>query len=431
MFYNKDNPQWKFSENQSISDEEYYQLTDEYNELFRDLLHADFRDMNEKLYGIKEQYSSPEEKERKRKKQLIAGIFIMIGFAGLVMLLIFKQLVIFGYCASALLTVFGISMIISGRGEIVESTSKAIINRCIGGGMAVGGLSVIILMLFRSRMAEAEFFILLFVIVFGIAGLTLLLITILKAISGKIIYTEEISAKCTGYIRYVETSEGSNNRRHIFIMTSPLFNYSYEGVQYEAVYDEFIAKKDSDVFLGETVSLRVDPKHPENIKSPVTTHPGAIIFQGFMAVACMAVAIGMGLYVAAGSAKGMTVETEWSPLINKINGDETSSKTKVTDEMIEELYVNKKFPGQEWYYEVVTVAENEPVADGVRIIYDDESFCTVINVDGTEDKPGTVLMVYYVIDEELLATGKHYKRSFAKGDPELFEYVGSHGAYEG
>lgn len=431
MYFNKDNPQWKFSENQYLTDEEYYQLTDDYNALTREMLHVDFRDINEKFYGVKEQYSSSEEKERKRKLGLIYGIIGIAGFIGLVLLLIFKQLVIFGYCASALLIIIGITVIVTGRGEVLESSSKAIFNRLMGIGMTLGGIIIGILMIIRTRFSEAEFFILLFVAVFGIAGLALLLITVLRLCSGKIIYTGEVTAECIGYVRCVNSEEGSNQTRHVFIMTSPLFRYNFEGVQYEAIYDEFVAKRDADIALGQSVSINVDPKHPENIKSPSMTHAGGSAFMIFMAVACIAVAVGMGIYVAAGSAKDMTVETEWNPMIDKLNGDEKVSLTKISDDMIQKTYVDKEYPSQEWYYEVATVAGNEITKDGVRVSFDDDSFCYVITTDSTGKKPGDKCMLFYVIDREYLDYGKGYKIIFATGDPEVFQYTGSHGAYEG
>ena len=100
MFYNKDNPQWKFNEEQYLSQEEYYRFVDEYDELCRSMLSADIRDWNNKLYGIKET-GTPEEQERKKKQGLIYAGIAMIVFASLVVSLIFKQILIFGFIACA------------------------------------------------------------------------------------------------------------------------------------------------------------------------------------------------------------------------------------------------------------------------------------------------------------------------------------------
>jgi hypothetical protein len=428
MFYNKDNPQWKFNEEQYLSQEEYYRFVDEYDELCRSMLSADIRDWNNKLYGIKET-GTPEEQERKKKQGLIYAGIAMIVFASLVVSLIFKQILIFGFIACAVFLYVGISMIVTGRGEALESTSKAIMNRIIGACMSLASVSIALVLLFRSHFEGAELFLLIFVIVFGLAGLALVVITILKALSDKYIYTEEINATCAGYVRYVNREEGSNNRRFTFINTSPLFSYSYGGVQYEAVWDEFVSKKDSDIALGQTVPIRIDPRHPENIASPIMKHPGGIVFKIIMGAACIAVAVGLGIYLMNGSAKTMTVETEWNPVIDKINGDEKSKLIQVTDNDIESLYVEKLNITSEWYYEIGVVATKEITADGEVISFTDEAFNKVIYADFKAPEPGTKLLLYYTVEEERLEYGKGYKHSFASGDPDRFEYVGTHGAY--
>ena len=431
MFYNKDNPQWKLSQDQYLSDEEYHALIDDYNELTRSMLSVDFRDINEKFYGVKEKYATEEERERKRRKTLFGTICAMIVFAGLILSLVLKQILIFAFVFTAIFLIAGISILITGRGEVVESTSKAIFNRVIGVAITLASVLVLLLLLFRSHFAQAEFFLLIFVIVFGIAGLTLLAVAVMPALSGKLIYTEQITATCAGYVRSVDAESGEHNNRFLFIKTSPLFNYSYEGIQYEAVYDDFVVKKDSDIALGQNALISIDPRHPENIKSPAMTHKGALALEIGMALICIAVAVGMGIYIVNGSAKDMTVETQWNPAINKINGETESSVIQVTDEMIQELYVDKLSYIDEWYVETCTVASTKITAEGEVMSFEDKTFQNILYPDCSAPEPGTKLTVFYYIDEEYLPYGEYYKRSFTSGDPALFEYVGSHGAYSG
>ena len=428
MFYNKDNPQWHLTEEQFLSRDEYYRIVGEYDELCMSMLRTDVRDFGSKFYGVKET-GTPEQQEAKRKKAIFGIICIMIVFASLVVSLLLKQLVIFGYIACAVFLIFGISMIISGRGEVVESTSRAIINRVIGAGMALASIVLLLLIVFRNSLAEAEFFIMLFVIVFGMTGLVLLVCSVMRALSGKLIYTEGINATCAGYVRYVDRDSNENGRSHVFIHASPLFTYSYDGVQYEAVWDEFPAKEDLDIALGQSVPVKIDPKHPENIMSPATAHPGALVFMIIMALLCIGVGVGMGIYVTTGAAKGMTVETQWNPVIDEINGDAGDTRSKVTDDMIKSYYLDKQNITAEWYYEEVTVKEKNYTAEGQVITFTDEAFNSILYTDGTAPQPGTVMMIFYTVDEDRVASGYRYKRSFTSGDPEQFVYVGSHGAY--
>ncbi|MBR6960126.1 MAG: hypothetical protein IKH76_06565 [Clostridiales bacterium] len=431
MLFNKDNPQWYFSEARELSSEERSEITDKYNELTRKMLTTDFRDIDEQFYGIKPSGDlTEEETASKRKKMLIGAVAGIIIFAGLIIALIFKQLLIFGYAACAIFLVVGISVMVTGKGDRIESTSRAGLNRIIGLFMALASLMIILLIIFRGRFSSGEFFILLFVIVFGLSGLGLLIVTVIKAFSGKLIYKDEITATCAGYVRYVSRDQSSNgyNRVHTFIHTSPLFKYSYEGTQYEAVYDEFPVKADSDIEPGQTVTIKIDPRHPENIKSPVTTHPVAIGFSIFMGLAFIGVAVGLGIYTAGGYAAGTKVDTKWNPLVEKINGN-NPDLVDITDDYMTENYIDKQFPGKEWYYERGVVTGKEQVEGGTAIELSDDSFMRILYTDNTAPEPGTELLIFYVINEENLQYGIRYKNSVSTADPNKFEYVGTHGAY--
>lgn len=435
MLYNKNNPQWKFSEDQYLRDDDYYNMVDEYDALVKSMLKTDFRDINEKLYGVKETYTSEEDRERKRKKQLIGGICAAAIFAGLVLSLLFKQILIFGYAMCAVFLFAGISVIVTGKGEIVESTSKAIFNRVMGFAMAFASVVIIVLMLFRTKMAEAEFFLLLGVVVFGITGLAILVLTVMKALSGKIVYIEEVNATCAGYVRYVSHDSGEGGGRFTFIHTSPLFRYSYDGVQYEAVYDDFIVKKDSDVALGQNLNIKIDPKHPENIQSGATTHKGGIAFMIIMGLISAGVAVFLGIYVMSGAAKTMTVETQWNTPVDLVNNDsETVTETtlmQITDDMIEQAYADQ-LKGEDWYIETVTVKTTHTSAgsDVVELYFSDDTFYRA-NTDDKTLTPGTELLVFYTVDEDRKADDLPFKIVFSFGRPGEFNYTGSHKAYAG
>ena len=430
MYYNKDNPQWHFNQEQYLSQEEYDLIVGESIDLVKTMLKADVRDFSSAMYGVKE-LGTVEEQEAKRKKAIWGIVGGIVVFAGLVLALVLKQILIFGFIACAIFFVVGISMIVTGKGEIVESSSRAHLNRVIGGSMALASLLIALLMIFRNHFAQAEFFILLFILVFGIAGLALIILTILKAMAGKTIYTQEVYATCTGYVRYVSRDETEHHRSVTFINTSPLFSYSVDGVQYEAVWDEFVTKKDSDIALNQTVTIKVDPRHPESIISPVMTHPGVIVFQLVMGLLCFGVAVGLGIYTASGAAKDMTVETSWNPVIEEINGTTEPEITvlQITDEMIEQYY-SDKIKNKEWYFDTVTVATKNYTSDGQTITFTDETFVDLICPNGQAPEPGTELLVFYTIDEEYVETGYKYKRIFTTGRPGEFEYVGSHTSYK-
>ena len=428
MLYNKDNPQWFFSEEQFISAEESDRIVNEYDQLCRNMLKTDFRDINRKFYGIKED-TDPEDREANRKKQLIGAVFGIVIFAGLILSLVFKQLVLFGYIGCSLFLIAGISMMLTGRGEVVESTSKMSLNRGIGTAISLGSVLLILLIFFRKHFSDSEVFLLIFVITFGLAGLTLLFAAIFRASSGIFIYTRDVTATCTGYVRTVHRDTGKNGVRFTYVCTSPLFSYSVDGAHYEAMWDEFVFKKNSDIAMGQTVPIKVDPRRPENIKSPATTHPLTVSFEIFMGVAFTAVAVGLGIYILTGNGKNMKLETKWNPAIEKINGETESSLTKITDEMIQTLYKEKLGSDQKWYVETAIVAQIETSDEGKAITFTDEAFNGILYKDGNVPEPGTSLIIFYTVDGTRLLSGKHYKRMFTTADPAKYVYSGSHSAY--
>ena len=150
MFYNKDNPQWHFNQEQFLSEEEYDLIVGENIDLAKTMLTSDVRDFGEKIYGVKD-LGTVEEQEAKRKKRMLGIIGGAVVFAGLVLALILKQILIFGFVACAVFFAAGISMIVTGKGDIVESSSRARLNRVIGGGMALASLLLVLLMIFRNH----------------------------------------------------------------------------------------------------------------------------------------------------------------------------------------------------------------------------------------------------------------------------------------
>ena len=425
MLYNKDNPQWFFSEEQHISSEESSRIIRESKQLVTKILKTDVRDFGANIYGVK---NDSEDSDSTRSNSIIGIVIGILVFAGLILSLIFKNLVIFGYIGCGVFLFAGISMLLTGKGEIVESSSRAVLNKVIGFDIALASLLLILLIYFRKQFAGAEVFILIFVITFGLSGITLLFAAVFRTVSGKLIYTREVTATCSGYVRYVSRDSDNHYRGTVFIHTSPLFSYSVDGVQYQAVWDEFVTKQDSDIALGQNVPIKVDPKHPENIKSPVSAHPAIIGFEVFLAVAFAAIAIWLGIYTASGAAKNMKVSSNWAPAAEAINGTTETSRIKVTDDIISEKYKDDLSGNKQWYVETVTVKTKDTTDNGHVIYFTDETFKGILYKKDAPE-PGTVRIAFYTIDEEKLSSGKKYKKVFSIADPETFEYIGSHKAY--
>ena len=436
MLANRDNPYWYFSDDQFLKEEDSRKMVDDYYKRCKEALHSDILEFNERMYGIRPPaYEEPEEKEQRKRKVIASAIISSVVFICLAVSLIMRQFVIFGYIGGSLFAFAGISIMITGKATELDSASKALRNRVMGLGIASGAILIALLIFFRDRFSSSVFFILLFIVSFGIAGLTMLLSSVVRAFAGKLIYTQDVEAACVGFVRTMMSEQSdSSSRGNTYICTSPLFNYSYEGNQYTAVYDDFVIGRDSTIALDQKVTIRIDPKHPENIKSPEENKPAGIAFLIILGLAFTAVAIGLGIYVAGGNANNLTFETRGSTGIPPIDAETVSTsslpKIVISDKAIEEYYLNKMHPGEEWYCEISTVASVEETENGMVITLSDSTFKT-FRTESAPPEPGTEVICFYVIDKDRLELEYGYKTIMSYGDVRVFEYSGSHTAYAG
>jgi len=433
MLYNRKNPQWKYSEEQFIGEDEYNQMIDDYTALRKEILTTDIRDINSKLYGPGEPDDlTDEDRETKRKKTLVGYIVIIAAFIAMVVAFLLKQLVIGGLIFCAFFAFAGISLILTGQAEKTDTASLALKNRIMGVFITIGAVAIGLVIIFRDHFRGGELFITICALAFGLAGVALILIMVFRVLSSKIVYTQEVSATCTGYVRYAGSDKaGDSGMVSYFVYTSPVFRYSYSGTQYECVYDEFPVRRDSDIALGQTAAIRIDPRHPENILGPDSNHPAGVALAMVMGIAFTVVGVGLALFLSSGIAAQQTVETSWNPLVEKING-ETSETTlpQITDEMIESLYLDKLYPGEDWYVDETYIAEHEITDEGTVVSYADSAFKPTLFTPGdTPPEVGTRVYMFYVIDKDALDRGYGYKQSFVYERVDRMEYVGEHGSF--
>ena len=174
MLANRDNPYWYFSDDQFLKEEDSRKMVDDYYKRCKEALHSDILEFNERMYGIRPPaYEEPEEKEQRKKKVIASAIISSVVFICLAVSLIMRQFVIFGYIGGSLFAFAGISIMITGKATELDSASKALRNRVMGLGIASGAILIVLLIFFRDRFSSSVFFILLFIISFGIAGLTM------------------------------------------------------------------------------------------------------------------------------------------------------------------------------------------------------------------------------------------------------------------
>ena len=264
-------------------------------------------------------------------------------------------------------------------------------------------------------------------------------------------YKEEISANCVGYARIVK-DESSNSRGHhrrgFSFMTSPIFEYTYQGKEYIGIYDRMIDGLDADLNMG-PVSIRIDPDHPEDIYHSSKK----VMVKGlFVGIICVALAAFLVLFLPLGKAEGPDpMNTGMSPktIISLIFGSDSQKQrimeslgdglkrtaganSEITDELVQHMADQFKESG-EWYYELATVERYDEYDNGkhFNIVFTDKTMPQV-GQSGKPDGLGDKWIVFYTIEEyESNGEKKINKSIFFAANPKEQTYVGTHKAYEG
>ncbi|MCR5593738.1 MAG: hypothetical protein K6F79_08355 [Saccharofermentans sp.] len=418
MLYDKSFERFKFSTDQYIDQAKVSELHREYADFTKQLLMGDYKKVNTAMYGY-------EQKGSKASGIIFAVIFIS-AMAAIIAFALMKNItgVILSFTGIFL---FAGIMLLLGKALIAKqsNTSKERLKMRLRGFIITAVcVSIIAIVLNKDKFQGVQMYILLAVILFGAAALWLILFAFVDVFAKMFLYRETVDAKCIGYVRIVD-SEGSTNesinvrKRFFYIMTSPVFEYTYNGRQIEALYDDLVVNNNSDVALGTYETIRINPNHPEDIYSPRATKINSaayVIFGMFAAVAAIAIAI-LGLSPNA----NVTYE---GPAVSD------SGLIVVGDEEIEESYASD-INGQDWYIETLVIDTAETEGDYLILRFDDPGMRALRIPADSGYAAGDSIIVLYTIDDEWLDEGVQYKDSFIFINPGEYEYQGNHGAYEG
>lgn len=425
MRYNRDFKRWKFSTDRIIETEEYQWMIDEYDEFRKKMLHVDIRDMNHELYGMPKRDGN--ESTGSKIRNAVITILVIGAFISCAVALILKQILVFGILFCSLFFVAGAIMVFTGQADTNDTPSKKIRGRIIGIFIMLGSGAILSLILLRDRFLEAEMLVWIASAAFGLAGLCLVCLAIIDKLSDKIIYKEEIDAKCIGYIRMVDSqsdSDGGPPMTYMYI--SPVFEYSYEGQRIEAVYDTLQLGDCCDIELDSYARIRIDPKHPEDIMGPNVTANSRFVSMLIFGIIFSCVGSGLAWYSLLGGTKDLTVETSWNELLPDTT--EAPAKQQINDEAIEANYADD-INGKDWYFEVTTVVSAEDYQGNLLLTFDDSFEKMLVKTD-TGFKAGDDICIFYTVAFESEDQTEGYKCPFVYTKPSEVEYTGSHTAFK-
>lgn len=319
-------------------------------------------------------------------------------------------------------------------------------------GIAIGiiGLAGAIPLFFAKMLGSSGAFMLMAVCLFAAVGIAMFVGFFMSlGLKGRK-YKEEISANCVGYTRIVR-EESSHSRGHhrggFSFMTSPIFEYTYQGREYRSIYDRMIDGLDADLNMG-PVSIRIDPDHPEDIyhsSKPVMVK-GLLV--GIICLALTAVLafffITKQLTAPRAPEVNMGPKTIFAMLFGSDDQKENAMEalgeglkksvgtdSEITDEVVEHMAEQYSAVG-EWCYELAKV-ERYDVQDDKKynIIFADPAF-PQIGKNGKPDGLGDTWIVFYTLYEyESNGEKKIGKSPFFDANPKEYTYTGTHKAYEG
>ncbi|SCW59707.1 Protein of unknown function [Ruminococcaceae bacterium YRB3002] len=431
MLYDRSIEQLFFSKDQYLSDEEYSEIKQKYDEFLKEVLVTDVREMNKKLYGIDE----PERSGGAKVFYYIIGGCFLAAFVGAVVALVMKSLLIFGYIFAGIFLVGGILSLITPSVSDMDtrSTSQRYTIRAWAVLMIALALDALVFIFIRDRLTSAELMVYLISTMFAICGIFLCVFAFLNRIMNIKIYSLEVPARCTGYVRRVDYEQRSSGRgRFTEIYTSPLFEYQVNGRAYESVYDVFSYGKDSDISLGETVPIRVDPKEPANVGNPKNRKVSWAVPMIIMGILFACAGFGLIFYAAAGNIKDLTVETSWNALVD--GGGETSAAETtliaITDDIVESSY-GAAIAGRDWYIEKAVVHTVSRYEDKVIVSFEDYGFRELLFEPDNAPVKGDELYLMYTLNDDHENMANAYKEVFTYFRADEAQYAGNHTAFAG
>jgi len=430
MRFKPDFKRWHFSTKQFIETEEYQDIMADYHDFQRSMLKVDIRDMNREMYGTPK--NTEDASTSSKVRNTVLGVLFIAAFICMILALVLKQLLVFGIIFTSLFFIAGGILAFTGQADPGQAASKKFRSRIIGIFIMLGSVAVLSLILLRDRFSQGELLVWMASALFGLSGLGIITIAIVDKLSAKIIYKEEIDAKCVGYVRMADsendTSSKSMPRTYMYI--SPVFEYFYNGEKIKAVYDTFPIGDYSDIALDTSAKIRINPAHPEDIMSPHVTKSSSFVALLIFGLLFAGVGSGLAWFSLLGGTKDLTVETSWNNLLP--GGDETSitepAKIQLTDEMIESKY-NEDINGMDWYVEKTPVKATEDYEGNLLLTFDDAFEKMLVSAD-TGIKAGDELYIFYTVSFENEGQTEGYKSPFVYTKPSEIEYTGTHGAYK-
>ena len=299
---------------------------------------------------------------------------------------------------------FGIAFFLPGKkAQHPELPDTAKIPKAIPGAAAIAfGLGVIVPAAAAPTVGYAKSMVAGGATWFLLGGLFFIVYTVIEFVRFSKASKNTVQGKCIGYIKMVERSQNGNvHRQNFYITGAPVFEYTLNGVTYQAFQENNMRTGKLTPYVGDIVELGVHPDDPYAVFYHRNT--GAKIF----AIALSVLVLAAGIFLAC---MVPTVNDNGGFVVNTMGGQTMLAKAKFDDKTI------AKYLNTDYTIEYVTVTAAYDL-DGSPVVELSNGKGLILKADEKDKYPvGTAVYVVKPVDG---SAGLNFRA-------EEWEYAGSH-----
>ena len=314
MRFREDTTAYYFSTNYETDSEERSIIYEQTKDYLKGYLHTTFK---------------PADTTGGTVKKFLPIVIFAIAVVLLIIFSINKMIPALIFTFGGVFILFGIAFFLPGNKdeETPELPQHSKVPKAIPGAAIIAfGLGVIVPAVFAPSIGYAKAMAAGCGTWFVLGGLFFIVYTIVGYLRFSKASKNTVQGKCIGYIKQIESSKSDTTNHHrLFIIGTPVFEYTINGVAYQAFQEDNMRTGKLTPYVGDTVELGVMPDDPYAVFYHKNT--GAKIFAIVMSVIVLAAGIFVFCMLPSINDNGGFV-------VNTMGGQTMLSKAKFDDKTI-------------------------------------------------------------------------------------------------
>ncbi len=278
MRFREDTKAYYFSTNYETDSEERSIIYEQTKDYLKGYLHTTFK---------------PADTTGGTVKKFLPIVIFAIAVVLLIIFSINKMIPALIFTFGGVFILFGIAFFLPGNKdeETPELPQHSKVPKAIPGAAIIAfGLGVIVPAVFAPSIGYAKAMAAGCGTWFVLGGLFFIVYTIVGYLRFSKASKNTVQGKCIGYIKQIESSKSDTTNHHrLFIIGTPVFEYTINGVAYQAFQEDNMRTGKLTPYVGDTVELGVMPDDPYAVFYHKNT--GAKIFAIVMSVIVLAAGI--------------------------------------------------------------------------------------------------------------------------------------------